>query len=113
VGSGGSLLEDDGSLRTLVFVVQTPSLVVNSDVEYEGSGGAPDVSAKDAVADDIASLDLPVDQPIMIARLMDDLRHDPVLPPPAEDMQVALTLWGNRRLRRVITFDGNVSRFKS
>ena len=82
-GSGGSLPEDDGSGGTLVFGVQMPSLVVNSDSEDEGSGGAPHVSAKDAVADDLASQDLPVDQPIMIARLMDDLRHDPVLPPPA------------------------------
>ena len=96
-----------------MFGVQMQSLFVNSDVEYQGSGGAPDVSAKDAVADDLASQDLPVGQPIMIARLMDDLRHDPVLPPPVEDMQVALTLWGNRRPRRVITFEGNVSRCKN
>ena len=54
---------------------------------------------KNAVADDLVSQDRPVDQPIMIARLMDDLRHDPVLPPPVEDMQVALTLWGNRAWR--------------
>ena len=70
------------------------SVVANSDCEDEGSGGATDVSARDTVAGDLASQGLPVDQPIMIARLMNDLRHDPVLPPPVEDMQVDLTLWG-------------------